>query len=308
VYPNDAGNGEDLAKAADAAMYRAKERGRNTYRFYKSELTTKAFEHFSLEHGLRKALDRDEFELYYQPQVALDSGKIVGTEALIRWRHPETGLETPAKFITVAEDTGLIIMIGEWVLHTACTQAKLWQSAGLPAVKIAVNLSGRQILRDYTLLEKVRSALENSKLDPRCLVLEVTENVLQTSEKSINMLANLKSLGVRLAIDDFGIGYSSLTSIKRLPIDVVKVDRSFVQDIPGDPNDMAIAAAIIAMGHNLNLKVIAEGAETNEQLAFLKTQGCDEMQGFIFSEPLTSDGMYNILKQDKQLTEVAHIS
>ena len=302
LYPQDADNSEDLARAADAAMYRAKDHGRNTYQYYSNELTSKALEHMSIEHGLRRALDRGEFVLYYQPQVALDSGKIVGVEALIRWQHPSMGIVLPTRFIKIAEDTGLINSIGEWVLRTACAQAKTWKTCGLPPIRVAVNLSGRQIFRDRNIVEEVQSALKESNLDPRFLVLEVTENILQTTELSINTLTGLKSLGVTLAIDDFGTGYSSLSSLQRLPIDIVKVDRSFVQDIPYNPNDEALAAAIISMGHNLNLRVVAEGAESKEQLAFLKKQGCDEMQGFIFSKPVLPELIHQFLQTGKSLS------
>ncbi len=306
IYPDDASNRHDLLKAADTAMYHAKERGRNTFRFYTAELTTKAFEHLSLERGLRRALNNDEFELYYQPQVALDSGKIVGVEALIRWRHPKRGLLAPSSFIPVAEETGLINPIGEWVFRTACAEAKTWRAQGLPAVRLAINLSERQILSESS-LERIHTMLHDLGLKPGMvqLDLEITERVLKIAEQSVDTLSHLKSWGIMLAIDDFGTGYSSLSRLKQLPIDTLKIDRSFVRNIPHDRDDQAIVKAIIAMGHGLSLNVIAEGAEREDQLAFLHAHGCDELQGFLFSKPVPAKTMRRLLKERRQLSLTA---
>jgi diguanylate cyclase (GGDEF)-like protein/PAS domain S-box-containing protein len=300
IYPEDAKDSEGLIKCADAAMYRAKEHGRNNYQFYMAELTHKAFEHFSFEQGLRHALEQNEFLLHYQPQVSLSNGKIVGVEALLRWQHPELGMLFPERFIQVAEETGLIEPIGEWVLQEVCNHAKQWHTAGLPPLRFSVNLSGRQILRTDipTILQ---TAIENARIKPGelQLELEITESLLQISEQAVEIFKQLKSRGVTLAIDDFGTGYSSLSHIKHLPVDTLKIDRSFVQDIPHDPDDEAIAAAIIAMGHSLKLNVIAEGAETQDQVEFLRSQGCDEVQGFLFSKPVQPEQMYSMLQQNE---------
>ena len=306
IFPDDASNRHDLLKAADTAMYHAKERGRNTFRFYTAELTTKAFEHLSLERGLRRALENDEFELYYQPQVALDSGKIVGVEALIRWRHPKRGLLAPSTFIPIAEETGLINPIGDWVFRTACAEAKAWHLEGLPAVRLAINLSERQILSEAH-LGKIHTMLQDLGLKPGIvqLDLEITERILQIAEQSVDILSHLKSWGIMLAIDDFGTGYSSLSRLKQLPIDTLKIDRSFVKNIPHDRDDQAIVKAIIAMGHGLKLNVIAEGAETEDQLAFLHEHGCDELQGYLFSEPVPAKTVRRLLKERRQLSLTA---
>ncbi len=299
VYPDDALQGDDLIKAADVAMYRAKERGRNTYQFYSSELAVKAFEYLSIEHGLRRALERGEFVLYYQPQVAMETGKIAGFEALIRWRDPQWGLVMPERFIPVAEESGLIEPMGDWVLRTACADIERWRAIGLPAIRVAVNLSARQIMRE-DFAEKVEAILAETPLKEGALVLEleITENLVQAAEHSIIALERLKSLGVSLAIDDFGTGYSSLSHLKLLPLDRLKIDRSFVRDIPFDANDEAIATAIIAMGHSLGLKIVGEGVENSEQLASLKAKGCDEVQGFFFSEAVSADAVVDLLAEE----------
>ncbi|MFZ5594315.1 MAG: sensor domain-containing protein [Pseudomonadota bacterium] len=290
IYPDDAEDSEGLAKAADAAMYRAKESGRHNYQFYAAELTEKAFEHLSLEQGLRQALAREEFVLHYQPQFLLKNNSIYGVEALIRWQHPKLGLVPPDKFMAVAEETGLIVPIGEWVLHTVYHQAKAWRAAGLPQLQIGVNIVGRQILQGQ-ILNTLYTVMEESGMRPGelQLELEITEGDLEIAEHSIELLRNLKSLGVTLAIDDFGTGYSSLSRLKHLPIDTLKIDRSFVRDIPHDPDDVAIANAIIAMARSLKLKVVAEGVETADQLAFLRTQQCDIVQGYFLNKPVPAD-------------------
>jgi len=245
-----------------------------------------AIERLALENSLRKALARDELELYYQPLLDLGTGRVHGLEALLRWRHPERGLLAPAEFIPLAEITGLILPIGPWVLRTACARARTWQDLGHPHLSIAVNLSARQF-QQPDLVAQVKRALEETGLAPRCLDLEITEtNAMSNAEATIHTLRELKALGVRISIDDFGIGYSSLSYLKRLPIDTLKIDQSFVRDITSDPDDAAIATAVIALAHTLKLRVVAEGVETQEQLAFLAARHCDRMQGYLFSRPL----------------------
>jgi len=302
LFPDDGDNHADLLKTADAAMYHAKESGRQNYRFYTFDLTEKAHAHLSIERGLRAALARGEFVLHYQPQVYLFDGHITGVEALIRWQHPTKGLLPPAGFIPVAEETELIDLIGEWVLRKAGADARKWRDAGLSSVRVGVNLSGRQF-RSQSSLDRIVAILEELNLQPgeMQLDLEVTESTLQTAEGSLEALGRMKSLGATLAIDDFGTGHSSLHRLKHLPIDTLKIDRSFVKDIPSDPDDEAIAEAIIAMGHSLHLKVIAEGVETAAQLGFLRASGCDEMQGFLFSRPVPADRIAQLLVENVTL-------
>lgn len=289
IYPDDAVDAEDLLKSSDAAMYRAKESGGNKYYYFTSELSVHTIEQSALEDQLRTALKENQFEVYYQPQVVLSDAIVVGMEALLRWNHPVRGLLEPDKFMKVAEDSGIIDDIDEWVLNTACKQIKSWQEAGLPPIRISINLAERTLIHDQTLVSKVQSALENSHLEATCLELEIPEKILKTTKQSIKTLVDLKELGVNLSIDDFGTGFSSISSLKQLPIDTIKIDRSFVCDITSNPNDAALASAIIAMGHNLKMKVTAEGVSTSEQVKFLRGQGCDEMQGYFFSKPMTSD-------------------
>ncbi len=287
VYPNDGEDPHSLVRHADVAMYRAKEMGKNNYQFFKTEMNTRAFERLTLENNLRRALERNEFELHYQPQLDLASGDVVGAEALIRWRHPELGLVSPDRFIPIAEETGLIIPIGEWVLRTACAQNKAWQRAGFAPLHVAVNLSGRQF-KQKDLLRMIERAFAETGLDPAFLELEITESVImEHADETIATLACMKTMGFQLSIDDFGTGYSSLSYLKRFPIDTLKIDRSFVHDITTDQDDAAITTAVIALAHSLNLKVIAEGVENGEQLEFLRAQGCDMIQGYHFSRPMT---------------------
>lgn len=283
-------------------MYRAKEQGRNGYTFYSADLSARAFEHLSLERGLRGALQRDEFTLYYQPRVALETGKIIGVEALIRWRHPRRGLVMPDTFINVAEETGLIEPIGEWVLRRACAQIKAWRDQGLPPLRLAVNVSGRQISR-ANFLQRVETILADSGLakGELELELEITESLLQAAEQNVAVLTRLKAFGATLAIDDFGTGYSSLSHLKYLPVDTLKIDKSFVQGIPCDLNDDAIATAIIAMGHSLGLRIVGEGVETEEQLAFLRSRGCDEFQGYLFSKTVPPEVIGHMIKADHSI-------
>jgi diguanylate cyclase (GGDEF)-like protein/PAS domain S-box-containing protein len=302
LYPHDDKKIENLLKNADAAMYHAKDLGRNNFQFFTAELNVRAAKRLTLETALRQALERNEFLLHYQPQVDLKTGRIIGMEALVRWQHAEMGLVSPMDFIPLAEETGLIEPIGAWVLHEACAQTKAWHRAGFRHLQVAVNLSGRQFIQK-NLLEQIKETLKETGLPPRYLELELTEGVLMHNIEGV--LAMLNALGdhdISFSLDDFGTGYSSLSYLKRFPIHVLKIDRSFVRDIPGDADDMAISQAIIAMAHNLDLKVIAEGVETKEQLAFLIEHHCDGMQGYYFSKPLPAEAMTQLLQQDHRLT------
>ncbi|MDD5390046.1 MAG: PAS domain S-box protein [Gallionellaceae bacterium] len=296
LYPDDADDATRLVSSADAALYLAKEQGRNTYCFYTEALTTAANEHLALETRLRRALERGEFVLHYQPLIDAHSGRTVGVEALVRWQPPDEALVPPDKFIPIAEETGLIVPLGEWVLRTACAQARAWIDAGLPPLVMAVNLSGRQF-QAVDMVELVRAVLLDTGLPASYLELELTESVIMAhADQAIATLDALKALGVRLAIDDFGTGYSSLAYLKRFPIDKLKIDRSFVDGLADDPNDREIAATIIAMARSLNLDVLAEGVETEQQLAFLRLYGCDQYQGYLFSRPLPAEELLPLLR------------
>ncbi len=289
IYPLDGDNSDDLLKNADTAMYRAKEQGRNGYRFYTADMNAKAVEQLIMESSMRHALERNEFEVYYQPQIDVHSRELTGFEALLRWRHPDLGLLYPSQFLRLAEDNGLIVVIGDWVLHHVCAQAAEWQRTGLPPVRVAVNLSGRQF-RQENLVESVARALRESGLSPHLLELEITENfLLDNIQSAVITLNRLHDLNVQLAMDDFGTGYSSLSYLKRFPLNSLKIDQSFVRDISTDPDDAAIAEAIIALARTLRLRVMAEGVETEEQLYFLRSRGCDQAQGFLISEALPAD-------------------
>ena len=301
LYPSDGEDVDTLLKNADTAMYRAKERGGNSYQFFTPEMDLRARKRLSLESALRNALERREFVLHYQPQIDLATQRVIGVEALLRWNHPERGLVAPADFIPLLEETGLIVPVGEWVLREACTQATAWRAAGLPPLRVAGNLSARQ-LRHECFADTVAAALADTGMDPGDLELEITESaVMQQVEASIETLSRIHALGVRLSMDDFGTGYSSLSHLKLLPIDAVKIDRSFVHDIPGDEDDTAIVQAIIVLARTLRLDVIAEGVETKEQLAFLRAHGCDAMQGYLFSRPLPAEALRRLLEQGKRL-------
>ncbi len=287
VYPQDGSDSETLIRNADTAMYRAKDMGRNNCYSYSSELTEEAMERLTLESALRNALKRDEFELNYQPQFELASNRLLGVEALIRWNHPKRGQIMPDRFIAVSEESGLIVEIGLWVLRTACEQMQAWQQQGLALNVMAVNVSGVQFQRG-DIVDTVASVLSASGLPPRCLELEITESIiLKRPEHAIHALHKLKQLGVSISIDDFGTGYSSLSQLKHLPVDKLKIDQSFVRDIPNDIDDEAIACAVIALGQSMKLKVIAEGIETEAQREFLISQGCEEGQGYLYSRPVS---------------------
>ena len=289
VYPEDGNDYDTLLKKADTAMYQSKVAGRNTYRFYAEQMNIDAIEHLQIRNNLRKGMERQEFVLHYQPQIDLVSDKVIGAEALIRWNHPELGMISPARFIPLAEESGMIVRLGEWVLEEACRQGVAWGEAGLPDLVIAVNLSAVQFKRGD--LEKtVIHALSRSGLDPALLELELTESILiYDTEKVLAMVQRLKALGIKLSIDDFGTGYSSLSYLKRFAVDKLKIDQSFVRDMADDPNDAIIVRTIIQMAKSLNLKTIAEGVETQRQLAMLGLQRCDEAQGYYFARPMPAD-------------------
>jgi len=299
LYPNDGEDVETLVRNADTAMYRAKDQGRDNYQLYAPAMNAKALERLSLEHRLRQALTNEELVVHYQPLVDLRTGQIRGSEALVRWQHPEMGLLPPGDFIPLAEASGLIVPLGRWVLQTACDQIRTWQEMGFRDLSVAVNLSTRQF-QQTDLVQQVSEALASSAIEPSALDLEITEtNAMQNADVSISTLWDLKKVGVSLSMDDFGTGYSSLNYLKRFPIDRIKIDRSFVQDLTDDPDDAAIAAAVIAMGHSLKLGVVAEGVETEEQLAFLRLNQCDEMQGYLFSRPVPAAEFEVLLRKNR---------
>ena len=290
-YPQHGEDPDTLLRCADAAMYKAKASGRNTYHLYTPELNDAISERLELENNLRHALERDEFRVHYQPRIDTASGRIIGAEALIRWECPGKGLIFPDRFIPIAEETGLIVPIGQWILQEACRQNSAWQRAGLPPITVSVNLSPIQF-RHTGLVESVASALEHANLSPAYLELELTESfVMHDAERINGAMKSLKALGVDISVDDFGTGYSSLSYLKRFPVDRLKVDKSFVRDIDTDPDDAAIVRAIITLGHSLNLRVVAEGVETPAHLAFLQQHGCDELQGYLFSRPVPASEM-----------------
>jgi len=296
VYPEDGADAETLIKNADTAMYHAKENGRNNFQFFKAEMNEKAVERQSLEGSLRRALERKEFLLHYQPKVNLETGEITGVEALIRWRQPDRGLVPPSQFVPIAEDCGLIIQIGRWVLREACRQARAWQRAGLPPVPITVNVSAVEF-RDKGFVESVRATLSETGLEAQYLGLELTEGVLmEDAESTATVLQELKLMGVHLAVDDFGTGYSSLSYLRQFPIDVLKIDQSFVNQITADPEDSSIVSAIISMGKSLKHLVVAEGIETQEQRAYLQAHRCAEGQGYLFSRPLAAAQFAQLLQ------------
>ncbi|MGD1698739.1 putative bifunctional diguanylate cyclase/phosphodiesterase [Dapis sp. BLCC M229] len=300
-YPLDDIEVDELLKNANAAMYHAQQKGGNNYQLHKSEAVVISLEQLALETNLRNALKRSEFQVYYQPKVNLRTGKITGAEALIRWHHPEKGLVSPAEFIPLAEETGLIISIGEWVLRTACNQTKIWQEAGFFPFQIAVNLSRRQFIQK-NLQERIIKIVQEIDLEPNYLELEVTESLVMQNEKAASrMMKSWQKFGIKISIDDFGTGYSSLSYLREFPFDVIKIDRSFIRNITADSKTEAITIAIIQMAHSLSLRVVAEGVETQAELDFLRKHKCDEMQGYLFSAPLPKSKFEQLLKEGKKL-------
>jgi len=296
IYPNDGDDMQRLLRNADTAMYRAKAEGGNVFRFYSPDMSAHALEQAELEKALRRAIDCQELELFYQPKIDIISGRIIGAEALVRWHRPDIGMIDPARFIPIAEKVGLIVPLGNWVLKTACAQNKAWQNAGLPMINIAVNLSARQFTQG-SLVESVAEVLQETGLDAEYLELELTESmVMSNAEHFIATLRKLKSMNVQLSIDDFGTGYSSLSYLKRFPLDRIKIDQSFIRDIATNPDDAAITRSIIALGQSLNLKVIAEGVEVEEQFVFLRANRCNEIQGYYFSRPLSADDFFTLMR------------
>ena len=304
IYPNDGKDAETIIKNAETAMYFAKENGRNNYKFFEQEFNDRAVQRQSIEVSLRRALEQQEFVLHYQPKINLKSGMIVGVEALIRWQCPEQGMISPAQFIPVAEDCGLILPMGRWILRTACLQAKAWQQAGLPPITIAVNISALEF-RNKDFLENLRVTLKDTGLEPLFLELELTESILMYDGESINpILHSLANLGIKLSVDDFGTGYSSLSYLSQFPIDTLKIDQSFVKQMSSNPDDASIVSAVISMSKSLNKHVIAEGVETQEQYAFLLAQHCDEGQGYLFGRPMAAEALATLLQSGASLIPV----
>ena len=297
LFPMDGEDTQTLLKHADIAMYRSKDQGRNTYQFYSSDMSAKTFERLSMETNLRHALEREEFVQYYQPQLDLVTRKVIGVEALLRWQHPDLGLIMPSEFISILEDTGLIVPVGEWVLRNACLQAQAWNDAELEPLRMAVNISSRQF-NERKFVDMLRHILEDTGLKPSLLELEITESILmQDVGTTVSTLNAISDMGVRLAVDDFGTGYSSLSYLKRFPIDTLKIDQSFIHDIDQDPDDATLVEAIIALGAALRLNIVAEGVESEVQADFLKIHHCDCIQGYLFSSPQAAQDL------EKQLRE-----
>lgn len=300
LSPNDGSNGDELLKNAYTAMYNSQEKGGNNYQFYTAKNANISIDKFSQENCLRHALKRSEFEVYYEPKIKIKTGKIVGAEALVRWNHPKRGRVSPGEFIPMAEEMGLIAPLGEWVLETACRQTKAWQIEGLPPLRVAVNVSARQF-EGENLTERVSQILRETNLDPKCLELELTEGlILQDETAAAGAFQVWREMGIRIAIDDFGIGYSSLSYPKRFVFDALKIDKSFIRDIADDRQNAAITVAIIQMAHSLNMTVIAEGVENERELAFLCARDCDEIQGYFFSQALPAAEFEALLKSDKR--------
>jgi EAL domain-containing protein (putative c-di-GMP-specific phosphodiesterase class I) len=288
IYPDDGQDADTIIRNADIAMYHAKESGRNSYQFFRTQMNVRAIEQQSLERDLRRALERNELELRFQPKVDLVSGASCGVEALVRWRHPSHGIVMPGQFIPVAEESGLIVPIGRWVLHEACRQASEWIAAGCEPMTLAVNISAVE-LRSREFVDSVRAVLRDTQLPPETLELELTETALiQSSKTADSVLRDIKDLGVRIALDDFGTGYSSLSLLKRFPVDTLKIDSSFIHDMTTDPEDAAIVRAVIAMARSLRRNVVAEGIETHEQLRMLRVERCAQGQGYLFGRPATA--------------------
>lgn len=300
TFPNDGADPEALLMNADTAMYKAKDAGRDNVQFYTAEMNTRVHEKLALQQEMRDGLARSEFILLYQPQVDLRTGRIFAVEALVRWRHPALGLLSPLKFVPLAEETGLIVPLGDWVLHEACRQNKAWQDAGLPPVNVSVNVSARQF-REKSLINRVVNALRESGMAARNLELEITEGlIMQDVDQAVATMEELQRLGVQLAIDDFGTGYSSLNALKTFPVARLKIDKSFIKNLASDDSDKAVAAAVISLGQKLHLRVIAEGVETAEQLAILRDNNCDEFQGYYFSKPMSFEDIADLLRKQTQ--------
>ncbi|MBF0356130.1 MAG: bifunctional diguanylate cyclase/phosphodiesterase [Alphaproteobacteria bacterium] len=298
LFPEDGLDAKSLMKNADTAMYQAKAAGRNAFRFFDASMNTRAVERLDLEASLRRAIERDEFEVYFQPKVVLATGKVSGAEALIRWKNPERGLVSPLDFIPLAEETGLIVPIGEWVLSEACRHAARWRQNGQLNGRIAINLSARQF-QDLHLMERIEGILATTKVDPANIELELTESVVMSNPaETIDILKELRAKGFSVAVDDFGTGYSSLSYLKRLPISALKIDRSFVMDLPGDADDAAIARTILNLARSLGLETVAEGVETVEQANYLSEQGCNLAQGYLFGRPMTARDFESWLAKD----------
>jgi diguanylate cyclase (GGDEF)-like protein len=301
LFPHDGDDADTLIKNADNALSRAKEQGRNHYQFYTDDMNAAAFERLMLESRLRKALEHGEFVIYYQPKVSLADGAVLGVEALLRWFHPDLGLVPPAEFIPLAEETGLIVPIGAWVLRTACAQVRRWHRMGHARLELAVNISARQF-QEKNLVATIAAAVDESGIAADLLELELTESVImRDAPEAARRLKELTALGLRLAIDDFGTGYSSLGYLKAFPISTLKIDRSFVRDVDRDPNSAALAQAIIALASSLKHKVVAEGVETREQLDLLRACGCQELQGYVFSRPLPPEELLALLEKGARL-------
>ena len=308
LYPQDGRDTGGLLKTAGVALDRAKAQGGNNYQFYTAGGTTRALKQLILESNLRPGLERSEFFVQYQPQVAIHDFHLVGMEALIRWQHPSLGVLYPSEFITLAEESGMIISLGEWVMRTACAQNKAWQDAGLTPMRLSVNFSARQF-QQPTFITDVAQILKDTNLDPRWLELELTESsIMKDPEEAIEKLHELKLMGIKVAIDDFGTGYSSLNYLKRFPIDTLKIDKSFVSDVCKDPHDTAIVRAIINLGHALDVTVIAEGVETKEQLQYLSALECDAVQGFLFSKALSVKAFEELLVEQRRVAEGRDVS
>ena len=305
TFPNDGRDAETLIRNADAAMYQAKTAGRDNFQYFTEAMNAEAHERLSLQLELREAVAAEQFILHYQPEVDLKSGQVFAVEALVRWNHPVRGLLSPDRFIGLAEDSGLIVPIGDWVLRTACRQNRAWQDAGLPPIRVCVNVSARQF-RDKTWIDRVRAALDDARLEPKYLELELTESmIMQDINAAVAVMHRLQKIGVQFAIDDFGTGYSSLSALKNFPVGRLKIDRSFVKNLPADGEDRGIASAVISLGQKLNMKVIAEGVETEAQMAFLTKNRCDEIQGYRFSRPVEASAIATLMGKQRDQNAAA---
>jgi EAL domain-containing protein (putative c-di-GMP-specific phosphodiesterase class I) len=301
LYPRDGKDSEALIRAADIAMYQAKTDGGDAFHFFAPEMNQRVMETLNIEADLRLALERREFILHFQPKVDLTSGRISGCEALVRWQHPDKGMIPPGAFISIAEDTGLIVPLGAWVLRETCARARLWQQQGLPTIVVSANLSARQF-HQTGIVETVRQALTETGLAPEYLELELTESmIMRNPDQAAETMRQLKGLGVHLALDDFGTGYSSLNYLRRFPVDSLKIDRTFISDVAVDASSAAVATSVVAIAHSLGLKAIAEGVETDEQLEFLRNCRCDAFQGYFFSKPLPPEEFAELLREGKRL-------